>query len=164
MSQVGPHFGTKVPLNPNEFVGPHFSSIFDWCWDHLELSYNITWRGTYKVALIFAFLRHPTMHMSYNLSFFSIDVLRTCCLVWWGRFKQWMYWQRSVNYKTPVLFSDILLSICEKVRQSKLRYGFALAVFTFYWVDAPLTVQTCLDCYELFEDLPEEEVKGGCFV
>ena len=66
-----------------------------------------------------------------------------------------------MNYKTPVLFSDILLSICEKVRQSKLRYGFALAVFTFYWVDAPLTVQTCLDCYELFEDLPEEEVKVG---
>ena len=74
VSQVGLHFGTKVPLNPN-------SSIFDWCWDHLELSYNITWRGTYKVALIFAFMRHPTMHMSYNLSFFSIDVLRTCCLV-----------------------------------------------------------------------------------
>ena len=69
----------------------------------------------------------------------------------------------SVNYKTPVLFSDNLLSICEKVRQSKLRYGFALAV-TFYWLGAPLTVQTCLDCYELFEDLPEEEVKGGCFV
>ena len=50
--------------------------------------------------------------------FFSVDVLRTRCLLEWQHFLQKQYWQRSVNYETPVSFSDNSFSYIKRVKAS----------------------------------------------
>ena len=65
--------------------------------------------------------------------FFSVDVLRTRCLLEWQHFLQKQYWQRSVNYETPVSFSDDIFSYITSVKKWESQSFHVDVQFTSCW-------------------------------